>query len=116
MEKVYRRRFSRLSFCADEATPGALVCAAAIFRATLFLSIPQSSETFPQQSCAGSPTAKDGKETAARAHPKTSGGTSHRASARAEEPIGAVMDAPARRCHHGTVLQQRVAAERTGRA
>src|SRR5205809_1115291 len=110
---MHRRRFSQLSLCADETGAGAFICATSIFCATHLLSISHRSETAASESGPRSATAQNGEEAAAGPYAATSGRASDGAHARAEEPICAVMDAPARCRDHGIVLQQRIETERT---
>ena len=73
-----------------------------------------SSKGTAQQSRARSTIAKNREETAARPHAPTSRRTPCCPNAREEEQICAGLDASARCRHYGIVLQQWLAAERTG--
>src|SRR5262245_28959929 len=103
------RRFSQLPLYGHETRAGAFVRAAAILSIMHFLSVSRRSEAAATQSYSRSSTAKDGEKTAAGPDAPTGGRTSHCAHPRAKEPICTIVDASARCCHNGIVLQQRLA-------
>src|SRR4029077_16506829 len=107
-------RFSRLLICNCEARASAFVRAIAILSVAHFLSVSWGSKGTAQQYCARSIIDKNREETAARPHAPTSRRTPCRPDAREEEQICAGLDASARCRHYGIVLQQWLAAERTG--
>src|SRR4029077_17695066 len=107
-------RFSRLPICNCEARAGAFVRAIAILSVAHLLSVSWGSKGTAQQSRARSTIAKNREETAPGPHAPTSRRTPCCPNAREEEQICAGLDASARCRHYGIVLQQWLAAERTG--
>src|SRR5262249_9457009 len=108
--------FSELLVCNFETWAGAFLRAVAILRVAHVLSVSVSPKRVAGKSCARGATAKDREEASISPDAPTGRRTSCRPITREKKQIGADLDASARHRHYGIVLQQRLAAKRTGRA
>src|SRR4030095_15293172 len=111
---MQRGRFSRLFVCNCETRTGAFLRAIAILCVTHVLSVSGSPKRVARQSCARGATAENREEASVGPHTPAGRRTSCRANTRIEKQVCAGLDASARCRHYGIVLQQRLAAKRTG--
>ena len=114
VEKMHSRRFSQLPFCGHETRAGAFVRATAILSTTHLLSVSRARKQLRHNPVREVQLPKMEKKLPLVLTRQQVGRASDGANTRAKEPICAVVDASARCRHHGIVLQQRVAPERTG--